>query len=130
MKKFTSVLILAFAVIFSTHSAVATSLDNRDLAFAFGSEDIAPEMQMLSDQEMVETEGKNWVWAARFGWGALGGGVNYTVTNWGTDNWNLMGLAQSTFYGGVSGLFGWNAASSATLGAGSNAALNRWGGWW
>ena len=129
MKKSTTALMLALAVIFSSQSVMATSLYKQDMAFAFGSEGIASEMLALSQQEMEETEGQNWVWAARFGWGAVSGGVSYTVSNYGTDNWNVWGFGQSVLYGGIGGLFGWNAGSSATLGAGSSAALNRWAPW-
>ncbi|VAW85009.1 hypothetical protein MNBD_GAMMA17-529 [hydrothermal vent metagenome] len=57
MKKLTSTsLIFAFALLFSAQSAVANSLDDKDMAFAFGSGS-SIDMLMLSEQEMVETEG-------------------------------------------------------------------------
>ncbi len=67
MKKTVSVVTFAFAVFFSTHPAMATSLDNQDLAFAFGSENVAAEIEVLSKQEMVETEGAVFGFIVRFG---------------------------------------------------------------
>ena len=106
MKKFTSVLILAFAVIFSAHSAMATSLDNRDLAFAFGSEEMGSEMQMLSEQEMVETEGRWWMLPV-IGY-TLGGGIAGTAAYlWSTPstNWSVSGAGRAFGSGATAGFY-------------------------
>ncbi len=75
MKKTVSVVTFAFAVFFSTHPAMATFLDNQDLAFAFGSENVAAEIEVLSKQEMVETEGERFIFGVP---GAAVGGTIYT----------------------------------------------------
>lgn len=57
MKKLTSMsLFFALALLFSAQSAVASSLNDKDMAFAFGPGS-SIDMLMLSEQEMVETEG-------------------------------------------------------------------------
>jgi len=57
MKKLTSTsLIFILSLLFSAQSAMANSLDDKDMAFAFGSSN-SVDMLMLSEQEMVATEG-------------------------------------------------------------------------
>ena len=143
MKKFTSVLILAFAVIFGTHSAVATSLDNRDLAFAFGSEEMGSEMQMLSEQEMVETEGAFFGLIVRFGkavwnffrpavisntaYGAATGSASYLGGSLVNDNWTLRGQLAAAGGGAVGGALSpnrWAGIGGAAVGGGTGAYLN------
>ena len=146
MKKFTSVLILAFAVIFGAHSAVATSLDNRDLAFAFGSEGIATEMQMLSEQEMVETEGAFFGLIVRFGkaiwnfirpavvaapknagYGAVTGSASYLGGSLVNDNWTLRGQLAAAGGGAVGGALSpnkWTGVGGAVAGGAMGAYLN------
>lgn len=128
--------------------AFAQSLSSADMEFAFGgnnsahsasrSTEAAPTIPESSQsievasardmtmQEMEDTEGA-WLPAVRFGWGAVGGGVSYTVANAGTDNFSWGGLGRSVTYGGVGGLFGWNNPSSAILGSATSSGLSRWG---
>jgi len=57
MKKLTGTsLIFILSLLFSTQSAMANSLDDKDMAFAFGPSN-SIDMLMLSEQEMVETKG-------------------------------------------------------------------------
>jgi hypothetical protein len=62
MKKF----ILAFALLFGGSSLFASSLQNYDQQFLFGNQKV--DAQLISQNEMVETEGQ-WFWVAfRIGW--------------------------------------------------------------
>ncbi len=137
MRKPTSVLILAFAVIFSSQSVMATSLDNQDMAFAFGSEGIASEMLALSQQEMEETEGALWPLLARFGraiwnfvrpaaapiprnaaYGATTGSISYAASSIPNDNWTLRGQLGAAGGGATSGVFR-NGGFAGIVGAGA-----------
>jgi len=118
MKKSTTALMLALAVIFSSQSVMATSLYKQDMAFAFGSEGIASEMLALSQQEMEETEGQNGPYGAIAGstlytggilyksWDSSGGNFGFNSNTWNnfTNNWKLSGAlwaAGSGFVGGT-----------------------------
>lgn len=101
--------------------------DMQDTAKVFEvTEGQSMEVAALSSEEMASTEGAWVVHAVRAGWGAIGGGVSYSVTNVGTDNFSWGGLASSTASGAVGGLVGWNSPMAATFGAGASAASNRW----
>ncbi len=118
--------LLALPVAAATPAASRNGLG--DAARIFETHGAVPlQAAKLSAKEMEDTEGAWAVYAARFGWGAVGGGVSYTMSNYGTDNWSWVNLGRSIGYGGVGGLVGWNSAASATIGAGTSSGLQRWG---
>ncbi len=61
MKKVINLLTaLALSLVIGMQSAVASSLSDQDLSFAFGAKGGAMEVLALSDQEMARTEGEWW----------------------------------------------------------------------
>ncbi len=121
MKKLTATsLALAITLSCGATSVLASSFEDKDMAFAFESEG-RMEVATLSDQEMKETEGavfglfvRLWSWmrpvAAEVprnaGIGAAAGGVQYGVTNGGTSNWSTQGQFQAIGSGAVGGAAG------------------------
>lgn len=126
MKKAIIATLLSGAISAPAFAANGNDLADANLIFNMDNSQ-SMELAVLSSEEMKSTEGA-WVYhTARFGWGAVSGGVGYTVSNYGTNSWSWGGLGRSVGYGGVGGLLGWNSASAATIGAGTSAALSRWG---
>ncbi len=132
MKKLTGTsLALTLAMSFGATSAMASSFEDKDMAFAFGSGD-AMEVTMLSDHEMQKTEGKFW-WTVAFG--AVGGIVNsgaYIANNW-NNNFSAAQAAYSFgtgFTGGfVAALPGSNAARLGYAAVGGTLSQVPMGGW-
>jgi len=99
MKQLTCTSVL-LTFLFSVQSTMADTLDNQDLAFAFGLETPLA-MQTLSDQEMVETEGAVILQSA----GALVGGLGTTFGYWSSaDNPTFVGTATAFFGGAAAGV--------------------------
>lgn len=80
-------------------------------------------MQPLSEQEMVETEGKVWPWliatGVRAGYGAVGGFSTYWGGYSATGQWGSYKLLSAVGGGAVGGVLGWNPITAATIGAGT-----------
>lgn len=115
---------LALALTFSlgATSALANPLEDKDMAFAFGSESTM-EVATLSEQEMRETEGA-WFNFISAGWGALGGGVGYATSTLASGgNWSNAAFGGSVVGGAVGGFF-LNPALGATVGAGFGGAIS------
>ena len=113
MKKLTGTsLILALALFFGAQSAMAT-LDNQDMAFAFGAES-STDMAMLSEKEMVETEGAVFLGGAVTGLGVYtvstgieswDGSIGSSLVNF-TDNFSTSDALWATASGAVGGAYG------------------------
>ena len=73
-------------------------------------------VSVLSDAELKETQGAFAPWVASVGWGAVGGGINYTVSYSGTPAFTYSGLGKAIVIGGVGGLAGWSPGASAVIG--------------
>ena len=139
-------LTLTFAVFFSAHPVMATSLDNQDLAFVFGSENVAAEIKVLSKQEMMETEGAVFGFIVRFGkaiwnfirpavvaapknagYGAITGSASYFGGSLVNDNWTLRGQLAAAGGGAVGGALSpnkWAGIGGAVIGGATGAYLN------
>ncbi len=123
MKKLTATsLALTFALSCGATSALASSFEDKDMAFAFESEGTM-EVATLSDQEMKETEGAAVPlvmvpYIQRAGVGAVGGGAGY-VGGWlaGGYSWNTWDAGKAVGGGAVAGLLGTNNWSSMTYGS-------------
>lgn len=148
MKKVTiSSTVLAASLCFGTQSAMAAgSLEDKDMLFAFGAESSVNTM-MLSEREMVETEGEAWpaviAWGIRLwsasrpvvttgAYGGGGGAMTYAVQNAGTSNWNTRDFgvaAGSGFVSATAGRFtGLNRPGTAMVVGGIGGGLvNRFG---
>jgi len=102
MKKLTmSSIVLITSMLLGIQAVMAAdSLDDQDMIFAFGTENNVNTM-VLSEQEMVETEGALW-WTV--GFGAVGGAVNSIGYIANTDDWSF-GEAAYRFGTGFSGGF-------------------------
>lgn len=99
-----------------------------DMQLMFEQDAQPMQLAALSQQEMKETEGAWWVYAARMGYGGLSSGIRYGVSNWGTSQYSAWGQVRAVGYGAVGGLlFGWRPWSAATFGAAAGAAGQRWG---
>jgi len=101
MKKLTGTsLILALAMFFGAQSTMAGSLDDQDMAFAFDSES-SMDMVMLSEQEMVETEGEFFIVGAILGF--IGYAVYNTVADVPWDAGDAVSWSAAGAIGGVGG---------------------------
>ncbi len=136
MKKLTMAsTVLAASMCLGTQSSMASgSLDDQDMLFAFGAES-SIETMMLSEQEMMETEGA--LWGAVVSWGirlwnasrpaAIGattGAVNYTA-GWGASQYsdNPQSFSQPQFWsstvgGAVGGPIGSRWGTAGNIGGG------------
>jgi hypothetical protein len=129
MKKILMATLLSSAIAVPAMAASTNNADLADTSIIFNIQDQqSMELEVLSFKEMKETEDEMWpIYAGRFGWGAVGGGIGYATSNWGSSRWSWGGFGRSVAYGGVGGLVGWNSASSAVLGSSLSNGLGRWG---
>lgn len=109
MKKLTvTSMALALTLSFGATSAMADTLEDRDMAFAFESEGTM-EVATLSEQEMRETEGAAfdpWSTATWTGGGAVFGGAAYAYKTWTTgSNWQWGGFGRAVGAGATTGFY-------------------------
>ncbi len=113
---------------FVAQPALASTLNNDDMAFAFGdspavSSDLG-EMALLSDQEMRDTEGKWW-----FAPALVGGTFGSAAYVWSTPNWTWGGVGRAFGAGATAGIWSVtpiNWVARAGLGAFGAASWYRW----
>jgi len=103
MKKLTiASTVLAASMCLGTQSAMAAgSLDDQDMQFAFGAENNEHTM-MLSEQEMMETEGAYGWWGAAAGFATASYG--YIGASYGSGNFNWNTYGQVATAGAIAGL--------------------------
>jgi len=95
-------LLTALAFVFSMPSAFANSLSDQDMRMAFGSDAVVShQVTMLSEDEMVATEGAYGWWGAVAGWTTAA--YSYYGASQGSDNWNWSAFGQATTAGAIAG---------------------------
>ncbi len=131
MKKLTGTsLALTLAMSFGATSAMASSFEDKDMVFAFGSES-AMEVATLSDQEMKNTEGAWGPWGAIAG-GAIGG-IQYLGYAAGSGSFSLSSFAYNVGGGaaigaatGPVGIANFMIARPVAFGVGFTGGVNGW----
>lgn len=101
MKFISSLTALVF--VFSMQPVFASDLSNQDMYMAFGPEAVVPQqVAVLSESEMVATEGAYGWWGAAAGWATAA--YSYYGASQGSGNWNWSNFGQATTAGAIAGV--------------------------
>jgi hypothetical protein len=100
MKKF----ILVFSLLFGSSLLSANSLAVSDQQFLFGKTQNV-EAQLISNDEMAQTEGK-WIFVANMAAGGIYGGYGYLGYSMTSGNWSTRDFGMAVAVGAASGFRG------------------------